>query len=115
MQRSIELPGRVIPDPNASGYVQTALGGMLSPPPGGFPRLGTTVKQGDVLACGPPPLQAIDVSDMRQKQGELDQQIAIVQRRLARQESLVRPGRWRARRPRRPSLSLMACATADRD
>jgi hypothetical protein len=91
-QRSTELPGRVIPDPNASGYVQTALGGMLSPPPGGFPRLGTIVKQGDVLAYVTPPLQTIDVSDMRQKQGELDQQIAIVQRRLARQESLVTTG-----------------------
>jgi len=91
-QRSTELPGRVIPDPNASGYVQTALGGMLSPPPGGFPRLGTEVKQGDVLAYVTPPLQAIDVSDMRQKQGELDQQIAIVQRRLARQESLITSG-----------------------
>ena len=91
-QRSTELPGRVIPDPNASGYVQTALGGILSPPRGGFPRLGTTVKQGDVLAYVTPPLQGIDVSDMRQKQGELDQQIAIVQRRLARQESLVTTG-----------------------
>jgi hypothetical protein len=34
-------------------------------------------------------MQAIDVSDMRQKQGELDQQIAIVERRLARQEQLA--------------------------
>jgi hypothetical protein len=90
--RSVELPGRVIPDPNASGYVQTAFGGTLSPPPGGFPRLGTRVKQGDLLAYVTPPIAAIDVSDMRQKQGELDQQIAIVQRRLARQESLVTSG-----------------------
>jgi RND family efflux transporter MFP subunit len=36
-----------------------------------------------------PPLQAIDVSDMRQRQGELDQQIAIVQRRLTRYETLA--------------------------
>jgi RND family efflux transporter MFP subunit len=91
-RRSTELPGRVIPDPNASGYVQTAVGGMLSPPPGGFPRLGAPVKQGDTLAFVTSPLQAIDVSDMRQKQGELDQQIAIVQRRLARQETLVTSG-----------------------
>ncbi len=89
---SVELPGRVIPDPNASGYVQTAVGGTLSPPPGGFPRLGTPVKQGDVLAYLTPPIQAIDVSDMRQKQGELDQQISIVQRRLARYDSLVASG-----------------------
>jgi cobalt-zinc-cadmium efflux system membrane fusion protein len=90
--RTVELPGRIIPDPNASGYVQTAVGGVLSPPPGGFPRLGTQVKEGDILAYVTPPIAAIDVSDMRQKQGELDQQISIVQRRLARQESLVTSG-----------------------
>jgi multidrug efflux pump subunit AcrA (membrane-fusion protein) len=50
------------------------------------------VKRGDILAYVTPPIAAIDVSDMRQKQGELDQQIAIVQRRLARQETLVTTG-----------------------
>ncbi len=86
-----ELPGRIIPDPNASGYVQSAVGGRLSAPPGGFPRLGTRVKQGDVLGHVTPPIQAIDVSDMRQRQGELDQQISIVERRYARYEQLA-PG-----------------------
>ena len=87
-----ELPGRVIPDPNASGYVQAAVGGRLSAPPGGFPRLGTPVKEGDILAYVTPPLQAIDVSDIRQKQGELDQQISIVERRMARFETLAPKG-----------------------
>lgn len=91
-RRSIELPGRIIPDLNASGYVQAAVGGRLSPPEGGFPRLGTRVKKGDVLAYVTPPLQAIDVSDMRQRQGELDQQISIVERRLARYETLAPSG-----------------------
>jgi hypothetical protein len=90
--RAVELPGRIIPDPNASGYVQTALGGRLSPPAGGFPRLGTAVKAGDVLGYVTPPVQTVDVSDMRQRQGELDQQIAIVERRLARYEQLVVSG-----------------------
>ena len=88
---ALELPGRIIPDPNASGFVQSSVGGRLSPAPGGFPRLGTPVRKGDVLAYVTPPLQAIDASDMRQRQGELDQQIAIVERRLARYETLV-PG-----------------------
>ncbi|MBI5112334.1 MAG: efflux RND transporter periplasmic adaptor subunit [Rhodovulum sp.] len=92
LQRAIELPGRIIPDPDASGHVQTAVGGRLSPPPGGFPRLGTSVKEGDVLAYVTPPMQAIDVSDMRQRQGELDQQIAIVERRLVRYEQLSTTG-----------------------
>ena len=87
-----ELPGRIIPDPNASGYVQSAVGGRLSPPPGGFPRLGTRVKQGDILGYVTPPIQAIDVSDMRQRQGELDQQISIVERRFARYEQLAPSG-----------------------
>lgn len=90
-RRTVELPGRVIPDPNASGFVQASVGGRLSPPQGGFPRLGTSVKKGDVLAYVEPPIQAIDASDMRQRQGELDQQISIVERRLARYETLA-PG-----------------------
>jgi RND family efflux transporter MFP subunit len=91
-QRTIELPGRIIPDPNASGLVQASAGGRLSPPPGGFARLGTRVSAGDVLAYVTPPLQAIDVSDMRQRQGELDQQISIVERRAARYEPLAQSG-----------------------
>jgi hypothetical protein len=89
---ALELPGRIIPDPNASGFVQSSVGGRLSPPPNGFPRLGTPVRKGDVLAFVTPPLQAIDASDMRQRQGELDQQITIVERRLARYETLVPSG-----------------------
>jgi RND family efflux transporter MFP subunit len=91
-KRAIELPGRIIPDPNASGYVQAAVGGRLTPPPGGFPQLGAQVKQGDVLAYVAQPMQTIDVSDMRQRQGELDQQISIVERRLKRQETLAPSG-----------------------
>ena len=91
--RSVELPGRIIPDPNASGVVQSSVGGRLSPPPSGlFPRLGTKVRKGDVLATVTPPVQAIDVSDMRQRQGELDQQIAIVERRVERFRKLATTG-----------------------
>ncbi|HWB44982.1 MAG TPA: HlyD family efflux transporter periplasmic adaptor subunit [Hyphomicrobiaceae bacterium] len=90
--KTLELPGRVIPDPNASGFVQASVSGRISAPQGGFPRLGTSVKAGDVLALVTPPFQAIDVSDMRQKQGELDQQIGIVEKRLARYESLAKTG-----------------------
>jgi RND family efflux transporter MFP subunit len=91
-RKTLELPGRIIPDPNASGFVQASVSGRLSRPQGGFPKLGTIVKAGDVLALVTPPFQAIDVSDMRQKAGELDQQINIVERRIARYESLARTG-----------------------
>ncbi|WP_156453940.1 HlyD family secretion protein, partial [Methylobacterium sp. CCH5-D2] len=62
------------------------------PPSGLFPRLGTKVRKGDVLATVTPPVQAIDVSDMRQRQGELDQQIAIVERRVERFRRLATTG-----------------------
>ncbi len=87
--KAIELPGRVIPDANASGYVQSSLAGRLLPPPDGFPALGSRVEKGQVLAYVEPPIQTIDVSDMRQKEGELLQQIAIVERRVMRFEKLV--------------------------
>jgi len=91
-RRTIELPGRIIPDPNASAYVQASVGGRLSAPEAGFPRLGTRVNKGDVLAYVTPPVQTVDVSDMRQRQGELDQQISLVERRIARFEPLAQKG-----------------------
>jgi hypothetical protein len=86
------MPGRVIPDPSASGFVQASVSGRLSAQEGGFPRLGASVKAGDLLAFVTPPFQAIDVSDMRQKAGELEQQISIVERRIARYEMLIKTG-----------------------
>ena len=106
-----ELPGRIIPDPNASGYVQSAVGGRLSAPPGGFPRLGTRVKRGDILGYVTPPIAAIDVSDMRQRQGELDQQISIVERRFARYEQLAPSARYRGPSSRTRGSSWRGCAT----
>ena len=50
------------------------------------------MKAGDVLAYVTPPFQAIDVSDMRQKAGELDQQINIVEKRVARYQLLAQTG-----------------------
>ncbi len=83
-RRAVALAGRVIPDPSASGSVQTSVTGRLSPPPGGFPRLGQRVKAGDVLALVQPSLGAADITSQQQQARELDQQIALVQRRLER-------------------------------
>lgn len=52
--------------------------------------LGSRVEKGDLLAYVTPPLQAIDASDIRQKEGELLQQISIVERRVARFEQLIK-------------------------
>lgn len=86
--RRVELPGRIIPDPNASGYVQASVSGRLFAPPGGFPRLGAAVRAGEVLAYVTPPFQAIDTANIRQQAGEIDQQLTIVERRAARLRAL---------------------------
>ena len=86
--RTVALPGRIIPDPEASGVVTTAIAGRLIAPAGGFPRLGTLVKANDTLAQVEPSLQVIDASDVQQRAGELDQQIAIARRRVERLTAL---------------------------
>lgn len=91
-RRSIEMAGRVIPDPNASGFVQTAIGGRLLPPPGGFPTLGTTVKVGDVMALVEPSLAAADQSSIRQSKAELNQDITLAERQLERSRPLALSG-----------------------
>jgi len=83
-RRVVELPGRVIPDPNSSGLVQTSVGGRLFPPEGGFKPLGTRVKAGDILAYVRPPLPLADSTAQAQQARELDQQIAILARRVER-------------------------------
>lgn len=88
-RRSIELPGRIIADPNASGLVQASVGGRLSPPNGGFKALGTAVKTGDILAYVRPPLPLADATAQQQQARELDQQISIVTRRVERYKALA--------------------------
>lgn len=85
---TVELPARIIPDPGASGFVQAAVAGRLAPPPGGFPRLGTPVAAGDVLALVQPAIPSADVTSQQQQARELDQQIALVERRLERSRQI---------------------------
>lgn len=81
---SVALPGRVVPDPNASGVVQAAMAGRISAPPGGFKRLGARVSAGDVLAIVQPAISAADITAQAQQVRELGQQISLVSRRLER-------------------------------
>ena len=47
---TVELSGRVVVDPNASGRVQTVVGGRIEPGPKGLPVAGQAVQRGEVLA-----------------------------------------------------------------
>ena len=47
---ALQLPGRVVVDPNASGRVQTVQGGRIEAGPKGLPVAGQAVRRGEVLA-----------------------------------------------------------------
>lgn len=83
------LIGRVIADPNRSGLVQSTIGGRIQPTKNGLPILGKRVKSGDILAYVHPAFAPIDASDVRQTAGDLEQRIAVLDARIARQSKLV--------------------------
>jgi hypothetical protein len=85
---TVELPARVIPDPNASGYVQSAMGGRLMPPEGGFPRLGTRVEAGQVLASVMPVIGAADLTSQQAQLREVEQEISLIETKLKRYAKL---------------------------
>ena len=87
--RTARFNGRVIPNPNRSGVVQSTIQGRYLPPEGGVPALGTRVKADDLLGRIAPAFQSIDSSDMAQTLGTLDQEIALNRRKLERQEQLL--------------------------
>jgi hypothetical protein len=87
--RTARFNGRIIPNPNRSGVVQSTIQGRYQPPEGGVPALGTRVKADDLLGRVAPAFQSIDSSDMAQTLGTLDQEIALNRRRLDRQEHLL--------------------------
>lgn len=85
---TIELPARVIPDPNASGYVQSSMGGRLMAPQGGFPRLGTHVEAGQVLALVAPVIGAADFTSQQAQLREVEQEISLIETKLKRYQKL---------------------------
>lgn len=82
------LVGRVIADPDRFGVVQSTLGGRITPPKSGLPKLGQAVKAGDVLGYVAPYIAAIDRSDAAQTAGNLEQEIALAESRLVRAKRL---------------------------
>jgi membrane fusion protein, heavy metal efflux system len=88
-QRAVSLIGRVIADPNSTGLVQSINGGRVMAPDGGLPRIGQTVKKGDLLARIEPTLPQADRTTIMEKLGEVEQLIAVAEARLRRIRILV--------------------------
>ena len=88
-QKAITLVGRVIADPNRSGLVQSINGGRMVAPEGGLPRLGQTVRKGDVLALVEQAVGQADRTTLSERIGEIEQEIAVAETKLKRVRQLA--------------------------
>jgi cobalt-zinc-cadmium efflux system membrane fusion protein len=85
---SLELPGRVVMDPNAGGRVQAVHGGRLEPGPRGLPVPGQRVRAGEVLAYLRHHADPIAQANQQAQVAELRANRTILQQRVQRLESL---------------------------
>ncbi len=85
---SVRMIGTLVPDPNASGRVQSSQPGRLEPAEGGFPILGQRVERGQVLAYVTPSYSAAERGGLIQNAAELDAQITILTARVNRLRAL---------------------------
>ncbi|AWN39656.1 efflux RND transporter periplasmic adaptor subunit [Methylobacterium durans] len=92
VEGAIRLIGKVIPDPNRGGLVQSIGGGRVIAPDAGMPSLGQAVRKGEVLARIERPIIQADQAIVVEKLGEIEQQIGLAEAKLARAKKLVATG-----------------------
>jgi hypothetical protein len=85
---TVELPGRVVMDPNASGRVQSVHGGRIEPGPKGLPVAGQAVKRGDVLAYVRHHAEPFALGTQQAQLAELRTQRQLAEQRVQRLEGL---------------------------
>lgn len=85
---TLELPGRVVQDPNASGRVQASHGGRIEPGPNGLPVPGQAVRKGDVLAWLHHHAEPFAQANQEAQRAELRAGRQLAEQRLKRLEGL---------------------------
>ena len=85
---TVEMPGRVVADPNASGRVQTVHGGRIEPGPRGLPVVGQVVRRGDVLAYVRHHAEPYALAAQQAQLTELRTQRQLAETRVKRLEEL---------------------------
>lgn len=85
---TVEMPGRVVMDPNAGGRVQPAHGGRIEPGPEGLPVPGKAVRKGEVLAYLRHHADPIAVSNQQSQLAEIRAAREIAERRVKRLQDL---------------------------
>ena len=85
---TVEMPGRVVMDPNASGRVQAVHGGRVEPGPRGLPVAGQSVRRGDVLAYVRHHAEPYALGTQQAQLVELRAQRQLAEQRVKRLEGL---------------------------
>ena len=85
---TVEMPGRVVMDPNASGRVQAVHGGRIEPGPKGLPVAGQSVKRGEVLAYVRHHAEPYALGTQQSQLAELRAQRQLAEQRVQRLEGL---------------------------
>jgi hypothetical protein len=85
---TLELPGRVILDPNAGGRVQPVHGGRVEAPTGGLPVAGQAVRKGQVLAYVRHHAEPYAEANQKASVVQLRAEREVLERRLKRLEDL---------------------------
>ena len=85
---TIELAGRVVVDPNASGRVQAIHGGRVEAGPRGLPVAGQTVRQGEVLAYVTHHADPYALANQQAQWAELRSSRELAAQRVQRLQSL---------------------------
>jgi membrane fusion protein, heavy metal efflux system len=87
--RTVEMPGRVAMDPNASGRVQAVHGGRIEPGPRGLPVAGQPVRRGEVLGYVRHHAEPFAQGAQQAQLAELRAQRQLAEQRALRLESLA--------------------------
>jgi hypothetical protein len=85
---TVEMPGRVVMDPNASGRVQAVYGGRVEPGPRGLPVAGQAVKRGEVLAYVRYQAEPFSKGAQQAQLAELRAQRQLAEQRVQRLDGL---------------------------
>lgn len=85
---TIELPGRIVMDPNAGGRVQAVHGGRIEAGPKGLPVAGQSVKRGEILAYLRHHAEPYAAGNQQSLLADLRSQRKIAEQRFQRLESL---------------------------
>ena len=85
---TVQIPGRVIADPNASGLVQSTHGGRIEAGPKGLPMAGQAVRQGDILAWVRHHADPFAQASQQAQRTELRAARELAEQRVKRLESL---------------------------